>query len=65
LILALFGVFFFSHERVWAAISERTEGDYEVVLGGNTNRNQINLEDRFAKIVNAISNNSPTKVQQS
>jgi cytochrome c biogenesis protein len=65
LILTLFGVFFFSHERVWAAISERTEGDYEVVLGGNTNRNQINLEDRFAKIVNAVSNNSPTKVQQS
>lgn len=54
LILALCAVFFFSHQRVWALVEERAGGGYEVVLGGNTNRNKLGFEDRFKKLVAAI-----------
>lgn len=64
LILALGAVFFFSHQRVWAMIEQRTAGGYEVVLGGNTNRNKLGFEDRFNKLVGAIGGNN-REVQQS
>lgn len=54
LILMLCAVFFFSHQRVWAAIEESGEDDFEVVMGGNTNRNQMSFEDRFKKLVNRL-----------
>jgi cytochrome c biogenesis protein len=54
LILTLCAVFFFSHQRVWAVIEERGGGDFEIVMGGNTNRNQMSLEDRFKKIIERI-----------
>lgn len=54
LILTLSAVFFFSHERVWAMIEESKQGGYEVVLGGNTNRNKMGFEDRFKKLTKAI-----------
>lgn len=48
LIFALAFVFFISHRRVWALVdTEKTE----IVLGGNTNRNQFGFEDKFNKIV--------------
>jgi cytochrome c biogenesis protein len=56
LFVALAGVFFFSHQRVWAIIEE-TKDDaqaFQVVLGGNTNRNVVALEDRFKKLLQAI-----------
>ncbi len=55
LILALVFVFFISHKRVWASIepSEFAE-KFEVLLSGDTNRNHLNFEDRFAKIVSDI-----------
>lgn len=65
LILTLCGVFFFSHQRVWAAIEEKSEGEYDVTLGGNVNRNQIAFEDRFKRLINSINSNFPSKVQQS
>ena len=52
--LTLSAVFFFSHERVWAAVDAKGEGRFEVVLGGNTNRNQLGFGDRFRKLVAAI-----------
>lgn len=55
LVLTLSAVFFFSHERVWALVEEQPEGGYGVLLGGNTNRNRIALEDRFKRLTNAIS----------
>jgi cytochrome c biogenesis protein len=55
LIGALIFVFFFSHKRVWALIQEKNLSEnYEVVLGGNTNRNQQGFEDKFNKIVEAL-----------
>ncbi|MCA1621853.1 MAG: cytochrome c biogenesis protein ResB [Acidobacteria bacterium] len=52
--LALMGVFFFSHDRVWALVEEKGEGRFEVVAGGNTNRNHLGFGDRFRKLVAAI-----------
>src|ERR1051325_2747882 len=53
-ILTLGAVFFFSHQRVWALVEKRAEGGYEVVLGGNSNRNKLGFEDRFKRLVAAI-----------
>lgn len=50
LIGALCFVFFVSHRRIWALISPTDEGVYEVVFGGNTNRNEQGFEDKFRKI---------------
>jgi cytochrome c biogenesis protein len=52
--LTLSAVFFFSHERVWAQVEEQGDGRFEVVTGGNTNRNQLGFEDRFWKLVAAV-----------
>jgi cytochrome c biogenesis protein len=56
LFITLSAVFFFSHQRVWAIIEERDpeSKDFEVVLGGNTNRNIVALEDRFKRLLQAI-----------
>jgi cytochrome c biogenesis protein len=54
LMLTLFAVFFFSHRRVWALVEEKGDGRFEVVMGGNTNRNQLGFEDRFWKLVAAV-----------
>ena len=52
LILALSFVFFVSHQRVWALIEKNeTSENYEIVFGGNTNRNHFGFEDRFKKLV--------------
>lgn len=54
LALTLFGVFFFSHQRLWAVIEEKEKGAYEVVLGGNSNRAKLNFEDRFKRLLASI-----------
>ncbi len=59
LALTLCAVFFFSHQRVWAHIEELGGNDFEVTLGGNTNRNWNGFEDRFKRLVNIISGNPP------
>ena len=51
LCLTLSAVFFFSHQRIWALVEERGEGNYEVVLGGNTNRNALGFSERFKRLV--------------
>lgn len=48
LIGALMFVFFLSHKRIWALID--TENN-EIILGGNTNRNEQGLEDKFNKLI--------------
>jgi cytochrome c biogenesis protein len=64
LILTLAGVFFFSHQRVWAIVEARGPKRYEVVLGGHTNRNKLGFEDRFKKLVVAAGGH-PTEVKRS
>lgn len=66
LIATLCGVFFFSHQRVWTLIEERADGKgFDVVLGGNTNRNKLGFEDRFKRLVNEIKGQRLTKEEQS
>jgi cytochrome c biogenesis protein len=56
--LTLGSVFFFSHERVWAHVEEKESDKFEVVLGGNTNRNHLGFGDRFKKLIAAIGGES-------
>ena len=62
--LTLSAIFFFSHQRVWAHIEEREDGRFEVVSGGNTNRNKLGFGDRFKRLVQAI-NDEKGGLQQS
>lgn len=49
LFLTLSGVFFFSHQRVWAVIEEAGENRFTVILGGNANRNQNGFGEKFSR----------------
>lgn len=51
LFLTLVSVFFFSHQRVWAAIEETSENNFKVLLGGNTNRNNAGFDEKFKRFV--------------
>lgn len=61
LIGALCFVFFVSHRRVWALIDAEKN---EIVLGGNSNRNQFGFEDKFNKIVSALDPNFVPKTEE-
>jgi cytochrome c biogenesis protein len=50
--LSLCGVFFFSHQRVWAVIEPQGRGS-KVHFGGHTNRNRPAFEGRFNSLVEA------------
>jgi cytochrome c biogenesis protein len=52
---ALCFVFFVSHKRVWALIERQNGNNFEVVLGGNTNRNEQGFEDKFEKLTQELS----------
>ena len=54
LTVTLAAVFLFAHQRVWARIEPRGAERFEVVIGGNTNRNKLGFEDRFRKLVAAL-----------
>lgn len=59
---ALCFVFFLSHKRVWAMID--TEKN-EIVLGGDTNRNDFAFEDKFNKIVSELENDNSVQNSES
>lgn len=59
LIGALCFVFFFSHRRVWAMIEKTGEKEFEVVLAGDANRNNLAFTDKFKKIADSIENQIP------
>ena len=62
LIGALAFVFFVSHRRIWALIDRDKD---EIVLGGNTNRNQFGFEDKFNKIVSELDPNARPATEES
>lgn len=49
LFITLVAVFFFSHQRVWAAIEKKPDGSYDVTLAGNSNRNQNAFNEKFKR----------------
>jgi len=54
LVGALIFVFFFSHKRVWAQVTNRDDGTVEIVLAGDANRNNIAFGDKFNKIADDL-----------
>ncbi len=54
LVGALSFVFFFSHRRIWAHIEKDENGELQVVLAADANRNQIALNDKFLEIAEDI-----------
>ena len=58
LIFALSFVFFISHRRIWAMVEKKDLSDsYEIVLGGDANRNHFGFEDKFQKVVKDLVSN--------
>jgi cytochrome c biogenesis protein len=53
LVIALCGVFFFSHQRMWAVIEPAEDGS-KVYFGGNTNRNRQAFDARFNSLVHSV-----------
>ena len=53
LVMALCGVFFFSHQRVWAVVEPNGMGS-KIYFGGNTNRNRPAFEGRFNSLVQSV-----------
>ncbi|MBK7392458.1 MAG: cytochrome c biogenesis protein ResB [Chloracidobacterium sp.] len=54
LVLTLIAVFFFSHQRVWAAIEPSGDGNATVTFGGDTNRNSNAFDEKFKRFINAL-----------
>lgn len=55
LFLTLVAVFFFSHQRVWAAVEEGVDGN-NVVFGANTNRNVNSFDEKFKRFIGELAN---------
>ncbi len=51
LFLTLVAVFFFSHQRVWAAIEPAGDSSVNIIFGGNSNRNLNSFDERFKRFV--------------
>jgi cytochrome c biogenesis protein len=50
----LVGVFFFSHQRVWAAVEETSENKFNVIVAGNANRSENAFDEKFRRSVNNL-----------
>ncbi|MCS7079718.1 MAG: cytochrome c biogenesis protein ResB [Chloracidobacterium sp.] len=50
LIVALWLVFFFAHQRLWILIEPLPDGTTRISLAGNTNRNRLAFEKRFQAV---------------
>jgi cytochrome c biogenesis protein len=62
LFLTLVAVFFFSHQRVWAALEETSENNFKVVLGGNTNRSQTAFDEKFKRFTKDLQTEGVQKI---
>ena len=51
LVITLIAVFFFSHQRVWAAIEKTPDGRLMTTVAGNTNRNGNAFKEKFDRFV--------------
>jgi len=55
LFLTLVAVFFFSHQRVWAAVEPNGDGGTAMVtFGGNTNRSANAFDEKFRSFINVF-----------
>jgi cytochrome c biogenesis protein len=58
LFLTLVAVFFFSHQRVWAAIEPSDDKAAMVTFGGNTNRSANAFDEKFKKFIGSFGSRS-------
>lgn len=54
LFVTLVAVFFFSHQRVWAAIEKTSEETCNVTIAGNVNRSQDSFNGKFNRLVGRL-----------
>jgi cytochrome c biogenesis protein len=54
LVAALGFVFFYSHRRIWARIEPSENGGHDIVVAGESNRNQTGFNDRFDRVINSL-----------
>lgn len=54
LFLTLVAVFFFSHQRVWAAVDNAAGETRNIVVGGNTNRSANAFDDKFNRFLREL-----------
>ena len=54
LFITLIAVFFFSHQRAWAAIENSGDKKFTVTIGGQTNRSQNAFAEKFKRLVNKL-----------
>ena len=54
LFLTLVAVFFFSHQRVWAAVDNAAGETRNIVVGGNTNRSANAFDDKFNRFLGEL-----------
>jgi cytochrome c biogenesis protein len=54
LFLTLVAVFFFSHQRVWAAVDNAAGETRNIVVGGNTNRSANAFDDKFNRFLEEL-----------
>jgi cytochrome c biogenesis protein len=54
LFLTLVAVFFFAHQRVWAAIEGMADGSSLIIVGGNTNRAAGGFEKKFQRSITEL-----------
>jgi len=54
LVAALGFVFFYSHRRIWARIEPSEKGGHDIVIAGESNRNQTGFNDRFDRVTNSL-----------
>ena len=51
LFLTLVAVFFFSHQRIWTVVEEVAPDEFQILLGGNANRNQNGFSEKFQAFI--------------
>jgi cytochrome c biogenesis protein len=56
LMITLVAVFFYSHQRVWAVIEETSKNHFNIVIGGNTSRNQTAFDEKFKRFIKDFKN---------
>ncbi|MEP7077307.1 MAG: cytochrome c biogenesis protein ResB [Acidobacteriota bacterium] len=54
LFITLVSVFFFSHQRVWAAVGQTEDGKVDVVFAGNTNRSLNAFDEKFRRFTKKL-----------
>jgi cytochrome c biogenesis protein len=64
LMFALSFVFFFSHRRIWALLEKKDNGEFEITLGGHSNRNHAAFEEKFARVENELRRGRGTETSE-